>query len=119
MEKAIQALGLVHPCDRNRAVLKDRMSTAELDASLETYRQACARTAEQVQAQLKALARRLMVSAPNRSQCGNLPRVPTTLLALPSIAVRFASHCHSWQNWLFFSKGFGNMVRKIPEIGNL
>ena len=107
MEKAIQALGLVHPCDRNGAVLKDRMSTAELDASLEAYRQACAHTAELVQAQLKALARRLMVSAPNRCQCGNLPRVPSILLALPSIAVQFNSHCHSWQNWLFSQRALG------------
>jgi hypothetical protein len=68
VEKVIQALRMVHPCDRNGAVLKDRLSSAELDASLEAYRQACAHTAEQVQAQLKALARRLMVSAPSRGR---------------------------------------------------
>ena len=61
VEKATQALGLIHPHDRHGAVLRDRMSTAELDAALDAYRQACARAGNQVREHLRALARKLTV----------------------------------------------------------
>ena len=61
VEKATQALGLIHPHDRHGAVLRDRMSTAELDAALDAYRQACARAGDQVREHLRALARKLTV----------------------------------------------------------
>ena len=61
VEKACQALGLAHPHDRHGALLRDRMSSAELDAALEAYRQACARASKEVQDRLRGLARHLMV----------------------------------------------------------
>lgn len=61
VEGTCQALALVHPHDRHGALLRDRMSSAELDAALEAYRQACARAGEEVRDRLRALARRLMV----------------------------------------------------------
>ena len=64
MEKTTQALGLIHPHDRHGAVLRDRMSTAELDAALDAYRQACARAGDQVREHLRALARKLTVGPP-------------------------------------------------------
>ena len=63
VEKLCQALALAHPHDRHGALLKDRASSAELDAALEAYRQACARACEDVRAQLRGLARSLMVCA--------------------------------------------------------
>ena len=63
VEKLCQALTLAHPHDRHGALLKDRASSAELDAALEAYRQACARACEDVRAQLRGLARSLMVRA--------------------------------------------------------
>ena len=61
VEKLSPALGLVHPHDRHGALLKDRVSSAELDAALEAYRQACARASEDVRDRLRSLARSLMV----------------------------------------------------------
>ena len=61
IEKTSQKLGLAHPHDRHGAPLKDRASSAELDAALEAYRQACARACEDVRDRLRSLARSLMV----------------------------------------------------------
>ena len=62
VERTAQALRLTHPADRHGAILKDRMSTGELDASLEAYRQACKAAGEEVRKQLQALSERLTVS---------------------------------------------------------
>ena len=71
VEKTTQALSLIHPHDRHGAVLRDRMSSAELDAALDAYRQACARAGDQVREHLRALARRLMVASSLQDR-GNL-----------------------------------------------
>lgn len=63
VEKTTQALGLIHPHDRHGAVLRDRMSSAELDAALDAYRQACARAGDQVREHLRTLARKLTVGS--------------------------------------------------------
>lgn len=62
MERTAHALQLVHPADRHGAILKDRMSTGELDASLEAHRKACKAAGEEVREQLKALSERLTVT---------------------------------------------------------
>lgn len=76
VHKQAAALGLIHPRDRNGALVTDRFSTPELEAALEAYRSACAAAADHVRDQLRALAARLTVclglSAPRtpRWQCG-------------------------------------------------
>ncbi len=59
--KEAERLGLVHPRDRNGALMTDRFSTPELEAALEAYRAACAAAADRVRDQLRSLASRLTV----------------------------------------------------------
>jgi hypothetical protein len=62
--KSAASLGLTHPRDRNGAIVSDRYSTNALEAALEAYRGACARAAEEVRRQLRALSTRLLVRQP-------------------------------------------------------
>lgn len=82
MEKTCQALGLAHPHDRHGALLKDRASSAELDAALDAYRQACARACEDVRDRLRGLARSLMVRRQRSHQtcpgCHESPPLPSS-----------------------------------------
>ena len=74
VEKTCQTLGLAHPHDRHGTLLKDRISSAELDAALEAYRQACTHACKDVRDRLRGLARTLMVAT------SHLPRLALNVL---------------------------------------
>ncbi|BDA51431.1 probable DNA mismatch repair protein MutS at C-terminar half [Coccomyxa sp. Obi] len=57
-------LGLIHPHNRNGELVKDRLSTPELEAAMEAYRAACAAAADRVRDQLRSLASRLTEALP-------------------------------------------------------
>ena len=59
--EASESLALEHPRDRNGKLVQDRWSTAELEAALDSYREACSIATKAVRMHLCALAKTVEV----------------------------------------------------------